>query len=168
MNVDPPRLVPLAPGEDRPDALRSRPFAPVQAVIADGVAQLVPRVRDPALRGPLFHPDVLQPVYLLARPDSAEPLLILASILVHGEGTRKEAWYHVFTSYGDRDPTYADLAAVRAAMFRAGSVVVQVFPPAEEHVDLHPHTLHLWERLRPAHRLVPDLRTTEADGRRGV
>lgn len=49
-----------------------------------------------------------------------------------------------------------------AGLIGAPRVVLQVFPPKAEHVNLHPYCLHLWERLSGP-RLVPDLRLTESD-----
>jgi hypothetical protein len=70
-------------------------------------------------------------------------------------------WLHVCFSKPDRVPTHDDLMLVRRTFFRRESVVVQVFPPADEYVNDFPYALHLWERLGEQ-RLVPDLRTAHA------
>lgn len=56
-------------------------------------------------------------------------------------------FFHVSLARRDRLPSYEELHAVRRVMFRRNSTVLQVFPPEEEHVNIHPHCLHLWECL---------------------
>lgn len=53
-------------------------------------------------------------------------------------------------------PTWAELSAVRKALFQPFALVVQVFPPEEEWAS-EAEVLHLWQRLGED-RLIPDLR----------
>jgi len=72
-----------------------------------------------------------------------------------GDGDK---WKHVSISHPSREPTYAELLNVRRRMFPRKAEVVQVFPPNDEHVSLHPHCLHLWwNRTR---RLTPPIMWT--------
>jgi hypothetical protein len=106
----------------------------------------------PATRGPYLDERVLQPFW--RGVGRAEGLMVLVSVDEHPDG---HEWLHVSFSRQDRVPTYHDVAWVRKAFFRSEAVVVQVFPPEAEHVNIHPYTLHLWQRLG-GERLIPDLR----------
>lgn len=55
-------------------------------------------------------------------------------------------WLHASIAWRDRDPTYADLVALKAATFGPDRVAYQVFAVAGEHVSIHDHALHLWGR----------------------
>lgn len=82
-------------------------------------------------------------------------LYVLTSVQPVADGT---TWYHVSYSRQDQIPTHEDTCAVRKAFFRADALAVAVFPPVDEYVNIHPRTLHLWQRLLPEDRLIPDLR----------
>ena len=90
-------------------------------------------------------------------------LLILAEVEQHGDAR----WLHVSFSMPRETPSHDDVFTVRRMFFRRDSLVLQLFPPMDEYVNLHHHTLHLWERL-DGERLVPDVRRTETDGRVGI
>ena len=68
-------------------------------------------------------------------------LLLLLSGEIHTEG---EQWLHASFSYPARIPSYDDVYEVRRLFFPSDKTVLQIFPPREEHVNLHPYTLHLW------------------------
>lgn len=55
-----------------------------------------------------------------------------------------EIWHHVSLSYSDRMPGYEELKWARDAFFREDDTVIQVFPRADRHVNIHPYCLHLW------------------------
>lgn len=55
-------------------------------------------------------------------------------------------WIHASISHPDRMPTYDDLVLLHEAAFRDGWAY-QVFAPAEHHVNIHAHVLHLWGRV---------------------
>jgi len=88
-------------------------------------------------------------------------LMILVSVQDVGD----ELWLHLSASKS-RDnglrvlPTWEDLDMLRGLFFRPESVVLQVHPPVEEHFSIS-EVLHLWERVTPAERLVPDLRRVD-------
>jgi hypothetical protein len=64
-------------------------------------------------------------------------------------------WVHASISHHDRTPTYAELAALHAAAFGPAGRSHLVFVPEDEHINIHPHALHLWGRLDGT-RLLPD------------
>lgn len=53
-------------------------------------------------------------------------------------------WLHVSASRGSRLPSYADLVEVKELFIGRERKAVQVFPSRAEHVNIHPHALHLW------------------------
>ena len=68
-----------------------------------------------------------------------------------------ELWLHVSVSRPDRPPTYDELTDARNQLFRPTDTVLHVWPPRDEHFNLHPHCLHLWTPMN-GRRPVPDLR----------
>lgn len=64
-------------------------------------------------------------------------------------------WLHASISWVDHMPTYQDLALLKAAAFGDHREAYQVFPPADRHVNIHEHALHLWGRADGA-RVLPD------------
>lgn len=60
------------------------------------------------------------------------------------EGTE---YLHASIAREERLPSYADLVHLHAAVWGTTGWSYQVFPPHSEHVNIHPHALHLWGRL---------------------
>lgn len=56
-------------------------------------------------------------------------------------------WLHASMAWPDREPTYAELAALHAGVFGRRRWSYQVFAPASEHVNIHKHALHLFGRV---------------------
>lgn len=67
-----------------------------------------------------------------------------------------QRWLHVSCSRRDRVPTYADLSEIKRVFIGRDRLALQLFVPDDEHVNIHPHALHLWSPLD--HRPVPDFR----------
>lgn len=118
------------------------------------VRMLLPTTRTPGLLGPIVEARAAQPSWRLGE------LLILASVQPAADDS---PWYHVSYSFAERIPTHEDTCRVRAAMFRPEALVVAVFPPVSEYVNLHPFCLHLWQRIGKE-RLIPDLRVPGIPG----
>lgn len=55
-------------------------------------------------------------------------------------------WIHASIAHRDRDPSYAELTALHAAVFGRERYSFQVFAPADRHVNIFAHALHLWGR----------------------
>lgn len=55
-------------------------------------------------------------------------------------------WLHASIARTDRMPDYADLVALKAAVFGDDRECYQVFPPKSRHVSIHDQALHLWGR----------------------
>lgn len=53
-------------------------------------------------------------------------------------------WIHVSVSRKSRIPTYDDLVLVKRLFIGNDKQAIQIFPPVEKHVNIHPYCLHLW------------------------
>lgn len=65
-------------------------------------------------------------------------------------------WLHVSVSRAKYIPSYQDLADVKRVFVGEARQAVQVFPPRERHVNIHPYCLHLWACLEPEGDGLPD------------
>ena len=70
------------------------------------------------------------------------------SVLVSAALMDGVVWVHASISGMDL-PTYADLVALKAWVFGSDGIACQVFPQKSQHVNIHPHCLHLWGPLDP-------------------
>ncbi len=84
----------------------------------------------------------------------SDGLRVIATVAIEKDDRR---WLHVSCSRRARIPSYEDLAAVKELFVGRDRLALQVFPPAAEHVNYHPHTLHLWSPLT-GERPTPDFR----------
>lgn len=57
------------------------------------------------------------------------------------------AWDHVSVSLPNRCPNWPEMSFIRSIFFGDDETVMQLHVPVSEHLNLHPHCLHLW---RPA------------------
>lgn len=73
-----------------------------------------------------------------------EPLRILASA---GEG-----WDHVSVSCVDRCPTWDEMEQIKRLFFKPSETAMQLHVTPKEHINVHPHCLHLW---RPQKAVIP-------------
>ena len=53
-------------------------------------------------------------------------------------------WDHVSVSRPDRTPAWEEMEQVRHLFFEPHAVVMQLHVPATDHINNHPHCLHLW------------------------
>lgn len=134
-----------------------------RAVMRATVAQWTPNLAARPMLEPLPEREMELSRLLTPAWRYKKRLLILAEVEQH-DGAR---WLHVSFSMPRETPSHDDVFTVRRMFFRRDSLVLQLFPPMDEYVNLHHHTLHLWERL-DGERLVPDVRRTETDGRVGI
>lgn len=67
----------------------------------------------------------------------------------------EELWHHVSISYHKMLPGYNELKWTRDNMFNPEDTVLQVFPRAANHVNIHPYCLHLWCNME--RQPIPDL-----------
>lgn len=77
----------------------------------------------------------------LASPIDKQPLVVIASSAL--------GWDHVSVSRRNRIPNQTELDYVYRTFFEPGETAVQYFVPRDEHVNIHPHCLHLWRPHEP-------------------
>jgi hypothetical protein len=70
------------------------------------------------------------------------PVGTLRCIASSGNG-----WDHVSVSLHNRLPKYREMCKVKAFFFEDDEVAVEYHVPVKDHVNVHPHTLHLWRPL---------------------
>ena len=68
-------------------------------------------------------------------------LLVIASM----DPTPHGLLLHVSMSYSNRNPKWAEIRAVRDAFFPSTVDCMMVLPRAEDYVNIHAHTFHIWQ-----------------------
>lgn len=74
--------------------------------------------------------------FVLASPVDRAQLRIIAS--------NDMGWDHVSVSRQNRPPNWAEMSFVKRLFFGESETAMQLHVPVEDHVNLHPNTLHLW------------------------
>lgn len=69
----------------------------------------------------------------------------IGSVIVTQADHDRQEWLHGSIAR-KRMPDYADLVALKAAIWGDDGYAYQVFPSQEEHVSIHERALHLWGR----------------------
>ena len=59
-------------------------------------------------------------------------------------GNGENGWEHVSVSFKDRDPTWAEMCAVKDIFWKDEEECIQIHPKKSEYVNIHPHCLHIW------------------------
>jgi len=75
-------------------------------------------------------------VFMVKSPIDGGLLVIVAS---NGGG-----WDHVSVSRSNRCPNWPEMEHVKRMFFRDTECVVQFHVPTDQHINVHPHCLHLW------------------------
>jgi hypothetical protein len=78
------------------------------------------------------------------------PNTTLLCVVSSGPASRGNdtGWEHVSVSSETRCPTWEEMCFVKDLFWGEDELVVQYHPPKSEHVNFHPHCLHLWKSLR--------------------
>jgi hypothetical protein len=71
----------------------------------------------------------------------------LAIIVSTGGG-----WDHISVSLRDRMPSWEEMEAVKRRFFQDDETAMQLHVPPADHINCHPHVLHLW---RPQFAQIP-------------
>ena len=74
-------------------------------------------------------------VFSFQLPDNVELFLIACAL---------DGWDHISVSTRHRCPTWEEMDFVKRKFFKDDEMAMQLHPPAGEHANLHPFTLHLW------------------------
>jgi hypothetical protein len=61
-------------------------------------------------------------------------------------------WDHVSASLRDRCPTWDEMSYIKQLFFKDTETAMQLHVPKDDHINCHPHTLHLW---RPHGKVIP-------------
>jgi hypothetical protein len=72
------------------------------------------------------------------------PLRVIASAI--------DGWDHVSVSTPNRCPTWEEMEFIKRTFFKPDEVAYQLHVAEKEHINCHPHTLHIW---RPWHAPIP-------------
>ena len=65
-------------------------------------------------------------------------------VIASGAEYEGREWLHVSMSRIDRMPSYEDMKHVKETVIGNQRWAAQLFPPAEQHVNIHHFCLHLW------------------------
>jgi len=80
------------------------------------------------------------------------PINGIRLICMAGPGCDEVPWEHVSVSSKKRVPNWYEMALVKHLFWLEDETVMQLHVPLSMHVNLHPHTLHLW---RPINEEIP-------------
>ena len=80
-------------------------------------------------------------------------LRVFLCVMRERDGKR---WLHVSFSRREKLPDWEDVRAVKDLFIGKYEEALQVFPPQNEYVNVHPRTLHRWHCIDG--RLTPDFR----------
>lgn len=87
------------------------------------------------------HPNGLK---LMRLSHPGDPLTVIISFRPEYDGRK---WLHVSLAHPDRIPTFEDVKLVRDLFIPRHLTALQIFPPADRWVSIHPYVLHLWACL---------------------
>lgn len=79
-------------------------------------------------------------------------LRVIAHDGVHGHAT---GWEHVSVSLSNKSPSWEQMEVIRRLFWAETETVVQIHPPLDDYVNIHPYTLHLWRKIGGEHELPP-------------
>lgn len=65
-----------------------------------------------------------------------------------------DGWDHVSVSTRDRCPTWEEMDRIKRIFFKPAEVAMQLHLPADDHINCHPYTLHIW-RPHGVKRAIP-------------
>ena len=67
-----------------------------------------------------------------------------------------EGWEHASVSFRDRCPTWAEMEAVKRALWAPDDCCMQLHVPVSQHLSVHNFCLHVWRPLRSVIPRPPD------------
>lgn len=65
-------------------------------------------------------------------------------VIASGAEYEGREWLHVSLSREDRIPSYDDIKHAKETFIGNGRWAAQLFPPVDQHVNIHQFCLHLW------------------------
>ena len=76
--------------------------------------------------------------FRLPSPIDGQPLQIIAS--------SDDGWDHVSVSRQSRTPNWPEMSFIKHRFFEDEECVIEFHVPKSEHINHHPHCLHLWRK----------------------
>jgi hypothetical protein len=58
--------------------------------------------------------------------------------------TARDGWDHVSVSTKTKCPNWAQMEHIKRLFFKDTEAAMQLHVPVADHINIHPHTLHLW------------------------
>ena len=95
-------------------------------------------------------PFVAEPHVRVQEATGTAAVVQLNCIASNGHG-----WDHVSVSVEDRCPTWAEMSHVYSLFALPNEAWMQLHVPSRDHVNFHPHCLHLWRPHRRGLQLPP-------------
>jgi hypothetical protein len=74
------------------------------------------------------------------------------NLLVRVLASSGHGWDHVSVSTRSRCPTWTEMDIIKRMFFEDHEVAFQLHVATDQHINLHPYTLHLW---RPQNEKIP-------------
>lgn len=96
------------------------------------------RVSNPVMEAMGAHPDQC-PSFV-----RGDGLFVTMTVQKEQDGKR---WVHLSCSRRKKEPSYYDLCEAKEQFLGPDSLAMLLFVPTDEHVNIHPHCLHLWSCL---------------------
>ena len=78
--------------------------------------------------------------FIVPSPVDKAPLRIIAS--------SDDNWDHVSVSRANRPPNWTEMSHIHRLFFKDDEEAMQLHVPAKDHINCHPHCLHLWRPLK--------------------
>jgi hypothetical protein len=93
-------------------------------------------------------------MFLVPSPIDQQPMAVVASCGEEWRPVREyegytglPLWDHVSVSRKTRAPNWQELDHIYRLFFRPDETAMQLHVPKSEHVNTHPHCLHLWRPI---------------------
>lgn len=77
--------------------------------------------------------------FLVPSPLDAAAMRVIAS--------SDDGWDHVSVSRANRCPNWQEMEHVKRLFFKDDEIAMQLHVPVADHINVHPHCLHLWRPL---------------------
>jgi hypothetical protein len=74
--------------------------------------------------------------FRIPSPIDRQPLLVQAS----SDG----GWDHISISRKNRPPNWPEMEFIKRKFFKDDEIAMQLHLPPKDHINVHPHVLHLW------------------------
>jgi len=82
--------------------------------------------------------------FFIPSPIDKAPIAVIAC--------SSDGWDHVSCSRANRCPNWPEMDHIKRLFFKDNEVAMQLHVANEDHISIHPYTLHLW---RPHYQPIP-------------